>query len=385
MIPTLDQSGAERQLTLLAKELPQHGIHPSVIALNRGGYYERLLADADIPVTVLQKRFRFDPLTWVRLRRTLHQQQPDVIHSFLFSANSYVRMAGMRPASARVVVSERCVDSWKSGWQLATDRRLAGRMHAMTVNSPSVARFYQDTVGIPQDQIHMIPNAVCFDPLSETSENTTSEVDETTASDHDLRKRFGLPQDALLVAFVGRLAPQKCLHDLVWAFQLLHQAVDNVYLIIAGEGPERDRLAELATSFGCREKIFFTGHWDNSQTLLKQVNAFCLPSAFEGMSNSLMEAMLAKVPVAVSDIDANTDLVTDGITGLVFPRGDSPEMAKRLKRLLTEQPLSENLSAAAHEMMVADFSLNQLVERHVALYESLCSASAPGNLSPTES
>lgn len=355
-------------MSLLAMELSKCGFEPSIVALNRGGYYEERLRDAGISVTILKKRFRFDPLTWVRLRRVLKQQRPDIVQSFLFSANSYVRLPGICPPNAQVVVSERCVDSWKSGWQLATDRRMSKKMAAMTVNSESVGQFYRETVGISEDRIHVIPNAVCFQQQpADTSET------EDSVSDTDLKKWFRLPANSRLVAFVGRLAQQKCLHDLIWAFQLLRQTLDDVYLVIAGEGPERDRLADLASRFGCRDKVIFTGHWPNSESLLKQVDVFCLPSSFEGMSNSLMEAMLAKVPVAVSDIPANLGLVQHETTGLVFPEGDGPEMAKALLRLLTDRELADSMAEAAHQKMARDFTLQQLVDRHVQLYRSICS------------
>ena len=355
-------------MSLLAMELPKFGVQPSVVALNRGGYYEKMLQAAKIPVTVLHKRFRFDPLTWVRLKRILRQQQPDIVQSFLFSANSFVRLPGICPSQAKIIVSERCVDSWKSGWQLAVDRRMAEKMAAMTVNSESVGQFYRETVGIPAHRIHVISNAVCFQQPAD-GEISAADLD----SDMDLKKKFQLPNDAKLVVFIGRLAAQKCVHDLVWAFQLLRQTLDDVYLVIAGEGPERDRLADLASGFGCRDKVIFTGHWAHSETLLKQVDAFCLPSSFEGMSNSLMEAMLAKVPVAVSDIPANTGLVQHESTGLVFPEGNGPEMAKTLRRLLTDRELADSVVTAAYQKMTHEFTLQQLVDRHVQLYESVCS------------
>lgn len=352
-------------------ELPKFGFQPSVVALNRGGYYEEWLREAGVAVTILQKRFRFDPLTWVRLRRVLKQQQPAIVQSFLFSANSYVRLPGVCPSNAKIIVSERCVDSWKSGWQLATDRRMAKKMAAMTVNSESVQQFYQQTVGIPQNQIHVIPNAVCFRQKPSNSLPDDKLANEECASTTDLKKQFQLSAHSRLVAFVGRLAQQKCVHDLVWAFQLLRQTVDDVYLVIAGDGPERDRLADLASRFGCRDKVIFTGHWPNSESLLKQVDAFCLPSSFEGMSNSLMEAMLAKVPVAVSNIPANLGLVQHEETGLVFPEGDGPQMAKCLQRLLTNREFADGLAQAAHQKMAREFTLQELVDRHVQLYRQM--------------
>lgn len=358
VIPTLDQSGAERQLCLLATHLPKPDFDVSVIALNRGGYYADELRANGIHVDVLQKRFRFDPLTFVRLRRLLRRNQPNVVQSFLFSANAYVRLPGVSLPSAKIVVSERCVDSWKSGWQLSVDRWLSSRMHAMTANSLSVAEFYRSEVGIPDATISIIPNGM---PRAPGDHQFTD----------NLRTELGLPADAKLVGFVGRLASQKCLNDLVWSFQLLHQAVENVYLVFVGDGPERDGLAELLQSFGCRGKAFFLGHRENAAELTAQLNVFCLPSSFEGMSNSLMEAMAAGVPAVVSDIPANLELVEHGHTGLVFSQGSGPEMTKSLKLMLDDVDLATKLGSAARAFIEQHHSVEQMVQKHVDLYRRL--------------
>lgn len=358
VIPTLDQSGAERQLTLLATRLPPEDFQVSVIALNRGGYYADQLTAAGIPVDVLQKRFRFDPLSYLRLRRRLAEYRPDIVQSFLFSANSYVRLPGVCPATARVVVSERCVDSWKSGWQLKVDRWLFGRADAMTANSPSVAEFYKDTVGVPADLLHTIPNGV---PAFEAG----------PVANGGIRQEFGLPADARLVGFVGRLAAQKCLTDLVWAFQLLHQVVDNTYLVLVGDGPERDVLSDLARNFGCRDRVIFAGHREDAGAVISQLDLFCLPSSFEGMSNSLMEAMAAGVPVVVSDIPANLELVEHEQNGLSFPLGNGPELTTACKRILNDTELAARLGTAAKTMISEQHSVQQLVDRHIELYRQL--------------
>lgn len=363
VIPTLDQSGAERQLYLLASHLPPD-IEPEVVALSRGGFYAEQLQAAGIPVTVLGKRFRFDPLTFVRLRSHLRRARPDLVQSCLFAANAYVRLPGVTPAATRVVVAERCVDSWKSGWQLAMDRRLRQRMARMTANSAAVAEFYQQTVGIPPEQIEVIPNGLPLPPTSGSVEPSAPPV-------VDLRESLGLPQNARLVGFVGRLAVQKRLSDLIWAFHLLQSVMDDVYLVIVGEGDQRQPLAELATRFGCRAKIFFTGHNPDATSLVSQLNAFCLPSEFEGMSNSLMEALAAGVPTVVSDIPANRELVEHEQTGFVFPLGDGPAMARTLKKLLEDRPLAERVAAQGRSLMAERHSLQQLVDRHVALYRQL--------------
>ncbi len=353
VIPTLDQSGAERQLMLLATGLPRDEFQIKVIALNRGGPFADELRAAGIECEVLGKRFRCDPLTYMRLRASLKSFQPDTVQSFLFSANSYVRLPGIVPSSCKVIVSERCVDSWKSGWQLWLDRKLISRTAAMTANSESVADFYAG-IGIPRDRIAVIPNAMPLVPAEMSRDQAL--------------KLLGLEPHHRVVGFVGRLAAQKRLTDVVWAFQLLHQLVDNVRLVLIGEGPECDTLADIVQGFGCGDKIVFAGHRRDAYSLMTAFDAFVLASEFEGMSNSLMEAMSLSIPCVVSDIAPNLELITHEQTGLTFPLGKSPDLTKALARLLQDEPLSKRLGAAAKQHIADNHSVEQMVGRHQELY-----------------
>lgn len=356
VIPTLDQSGAERQLTLLATSLPRDKYDIRVIALQRGGPYLKVLQDAGVAVRVLGKRFRFDPLTWWRMRQELRAFQPHIVQSFLFAANSYVRLPGVTQPTTLIVVSERCVDSWKSGWQLNLDRRQIARTHAMTANSQSVADFYVG-VGVPRDLITVIPNAL---PKTESS-----------YSKQQAREILGLKEEHRVIGFVGRLAPQKRLQDVVWAFHLLHQLVDEARLVLIGEGPERDALSDLATNFGCRDRIIFAGHREDAVALMTAFDAFVLGSEFEGMSNSLMEAMSNGLPCVVSDIAPNRELIADDVTGLLFPVGKSPDLAKLCAKVLTDADLAHRLGHAARQQIETQHTVGHAVAAHEKLYQRL--------------
>ncbi len=232
----------------------------------------------------------------------------------------------------------------------------------MTANSESVADFYATNAGVPRNLMTVIPNG---QPLPSAVA--------AGAAGPTLREEIGLPADARVVGFVGRLAPQKCLGDLVWAIQLLYQVIDNVYLVLVGEGPERDQLAELAQSFGCRDRIIFLGHRTDAAALTEQFDVFCLPSSFEGMSNSLMEAMAASVPVVVSDIPSNRELVEHERTGLLFNHGDGAATMMALKRVLESVELAEQLGTAGFNLIAERHSVEQMVQRHIDLYQVVCS------------
>lgn len=363
LIPTLDQSGAEKQLALLATSLPRDEFEVQVIALTRGGPYEALLKKHDIPVTILNKRFKFDPLAYRALKKTIQKQQPDILHTWLFAANSYGRMAVKRLAATqktpKVIVSERCVDSWKSKWQFNVDRRLLPQTSLVVGNSQGVVDFYREK-GTPESMLRVVRNGI---PTPDTS------VSESTR--RQLYQEHNIPENARLIAFVGRLARQKRIEDLLWAVQLIRQMNEDLILLIVGDGPEREKLKEAAHQFTVTPNVRFLGHRTDVDKLFPLFEVFLLASDFEGQSNSIMEAMSYGVPVVASDIPPNRELVIDGETGFLTDVGDSTGFSQYAERILADPELAKQLGSAAQKRMQEDFSVDKMVKGYAALYHEV--------------
>ena len=153
-------------------------------------------------------------------------------------------------------------------------------------------------IGVPSEKLAVIPNAV--------------EIPEATADRDQELAKFDIPAGSHVVGFAGRLAPQKRVKDVVWAMQLLKQLRDRVYLMLIGDGPERGNLVDLARHMSCDHLVRFVGHRDDVARLIGLFNVFWLASDFEGMSNSIMEAMAAGVPVVATDIPPNRELWRTG-------------------------------------------------------------------------
>jgi glycosyltransferase involved in cell wall biosynthesis len=358
IIPTLDRGGAAKQLALLACGLKARGWDVHVCCLTRGGAWQETLAAASVPVTIIGKPWKLDPLAYFRLRRFIAELKPDLVHTWLFAANSYGRLAALSAGVKHVVAGERCADPWKRAWQLQIDRYLARRTERIVTNSAGVVEFYAQK-GLPREKFAVISNGIePHEPQASTSRE-------------DLLKELNLPAGARLIGAVGRLWPQKRYKDLIWAMDLLRCVHDNVYLLIVGNGPQRWRLERYASQVADEDVIQFLGERDDVPRILPHLSCFWLGSAYEGQSNAIMEAMSAGLPVVASDIPGNRDLVVDGETGFLVRLGDRAGFAARTSELLKNPEFAQRLGDASQQRVEREFSVARMIDRHEELYRSL--------------
>jgi glycosyltransferase involved in cell wall biosynthesis len=358
IIPTLDAGGAELQLALLAGGLRARGWDMHVCCLTRGGPRAQLLAEAGVPLHVIGKRWQADPLALWRLRRHIQKTAPDIVHTWLFAGNSYGRTVALSCGVPYVVASERCVDPWKHFYHFAIDRFLASYTTTMVTNSQGVVDFYAHH-GIAREKFTVIPNGL--PPPSEAPP-----VERST-----LLASLNLPAEARLIVTVGRLWPQKRVKDCIWAFDLLQCVEDNLYLLIVGDGPQRARLERYNRQVTPNDHVRFLGERNDVAQLLPHCECFWLASGYEGQSNALLEALAAGVPVVVSDIPGNRELVEPEVSGRVFTVGDRAGLAARTRGLLQDAQLAQRLAAAGRERVTRQFSLSAMLSGYEELYRSI--------------
>jgi glycosyltransferase involved in cell wall biosynthesis len=104
---------------------------------------------------------------------------------------------------------------------------------------------------------------------------------------------------------------------------------------------------------------------------MSAIDVFVLPSLSEGLSNALMEAMACGSCVIASNVGGNPELITDGVTGLLFPSQDRDALIERLHATLADADLRRSLGAAAAGHMRAEFSLGRSAERMQGIYDTL--------------
>ena len=180
--------------------------------------------------------------------------------------------------------------------------------------------------GLPEERLDWMPNPVdtdMFRPLPALER-------------HVLRRRLGLDEREQVILFVGRLAPEKRLNSLLDAFEQVAASNGNARLVVVGAGPLRQLLEEQAGAGRYAGRVLFTGAQPVEQVRkwMQGSDVFALVSEVEGLPCSLIEAMSAGMTAVVSDIAANTQLISDGERGRVAPVGDVAGIARQLTECL---------------------------------------------------
>lgn len=357
LIPTLDRSGAEKQAAILARGLPRDRFRVEVAALTRLGPLAEELEAAGVPVTLIGKRLKIDPFCLGRIVRFIRDKKFDVVHTWIFAANCYGRVAARRAGVRVVVTSEMAVDLWKGRGHFAIDRRLARITDRIVGNSQAVVDFYRDQ-GIPSDKLAMIRSGIePFDPPA---------IDRA-----EVRGEFGVSSDQPLVVYAGRLAPQKGLDDLLFALDLLQHVMPDVRTLIVGAGPLRTELEELARMHKLEDKVRFLGHREDVPRLFSAADVVVLPSLYEGLPNVVLEAMMCGKPVVATSAPGTTEVVVDGETGLLVPPRKPAEITRALRAIILDPERAAAIGRAGRERALADFTATAMIDRFAQLYQEI--------------
>lgn len=300
-------------------------------------------------------------LIWYLWRR---RADYDLIHVHGLNYHTFAAVIAGRLTGRKVMVklanSGRASDIKK----MRSERQLALASHMLStalqcdrfvaLNEKVVQEL--EAEGVPPEKIVQLPNGV--------------EVNEGMR-----RSSYALHEPARII-YVGRLHKNKGLDTLLHAFQQLRRqhADRNIDLQLVGDGPLREKLVELAAQLEISPWVEFEGESDRVRAELQKADIFVLPSRAEGLSNALLEAMSCGLPVVVSDIPGNRDVIEDSENGLRFTVDDAGALAEKLSVLLEQQQLRRRLGLAAFRTVDREYSLDRVAERYASLYQELMSA-----------
>ncbi len=297
----------------------------------------------------------------LQARRLVAQGGPyDVIHGHSSKGGMIARLAGIGSGSA-VVYTPHAIstqDPTLGGAKRlvygAGERMLAWLTDRIVAVSSAECEHIV-TLGIPREKLVVIPNGV---------------APATGPTRQAARAALGLPEDALVIGFVGRLSPQKAIDVLIAAFAPVARANPKARLLVIGEGEEGAAARQQAESLGCAPQVTWLGAVD-ALPRYPAFDLFAQPSRYEGFSYAVLEAASHGVAVLTTDVGGSREAIADGVGGLIVPP-DAPEaFAKALASLTGDPSRLAAMGRAARESMGAVDGRQRMVDATLAVYGGL--------------
>lgn len=217
--------------------------------------------------------------------------------------------------------------------------------------------------GFHKEKIHVIPNGI----------DTGTFLPVQSSLKRDLKSRLGLSQEAKTIIYSGRIEDGKGLETLLDAWELLEgeRPSPPPNLVLVGSGKLLRELSDRTKNSG---SIRFEGWKNNVLDYLQAGDLFVLPSAGEGMPNSLLEAMSCGLASVATDIGGINELIEHRVNGLLFKPGDAAALAACIKALLSEAPLAAKLGASARDTIIKKYPIGLVAQEYLALYRKLLQA-----------
>ena len=364
VISALDDGGAQRVLSLLANRWLERGIEVTVVTLSRPESDFFQLAPGVRRIALgLMGRSR-NPLQgalknqrrWRALRRALRDARPDMVIGFVAETNLLVLAAGLG-LGVPVIVSERSDPRRQplGAIRRGLRRLLYPRAAAVVLQTESVARWAREA--LPGARLAVIPN-----PATRPEEDGAGGGPRAKATTDPAP-----PSGRHLIVGMGRLSREKGFDHLLRAFARCAEGFPDWSLVIAGDGGERPRLAELSARLGIAERVRLAGLVRHPGGLLRRADLFVLPSRHEGFPNALLEAMSCGLPVIAFDCPSGpAEIIRPGQDGVLVPPGDEEALAAAMRRLMADEAERRRLGGRAVEVLER-FGLGAVMERWDAL------------------
>ena len=351
----------------LGRSARLHGFEVDVLATDPR--FHELAREAGLGVVdldVIRRPIRpfWDLRGLVRLTRFLSRAGYTIVHTHTSKAGFVGRLAATRVGVPAIVHTPHLFPFHEESSRASTTaylgmERLAARWCDVIVTVSEFHRGWALRVGIGRpEQIVAIPNGVPTDRARPTRPR------------QEVRGELGLG-GSFVVLSTGRLAEQKGLEYLIRAAPLLRPELPAVRIVIAGDGPLRERLSRLVSDLGVRDLVDLLGFRSDVGDLLAASDLVVLPSLWEGLSISLLEAMAAGKPVVTTLIGSNREVTDDGESAVLVPPKDPAALAAAIRALAADPERREALGNLGQAVQRERYTLRRMLNAYESEYERL--------------
>jgi glycosyltransferase involved in cell wall biosynthesis len=348
-------AGAEMLVCQIIQGLKKQ-IQPTIFCLDQGGELAERLADEDWQVITLGRRPGRDFRAAWRLTGHLRRLKIEIVHAHQYSPFFYAALARLLCFHrVRIIFTEhgRHFPDIVSLPRRTTNRWLLDYLaDAVTAVSDFSAASLAENDGLSGQRIEVIENGVDIQRFNGAASVHNLDIDR--------RRRY--------LVCVARFHPVKDHATLLRAFEIVARQQSDVDLLLVGDGPLRGDLQRLARELGIEGRVRFLGLRQDVPGILRAAQIFVLTSLSEAAPLTVLEAMASGLPVVVTAVGGNPEIVRDGVDGYLVPRGDASAIASAILGMLDEPEAARAIGAAGATRVRERYPLERTIDRYFALY-----------------
>ena len=292
-----------------------------------------------------------------RVRQLLRSGSYDIVHANEAHAVTAAWLAMRRGGTGhtKFVISRRV--GYPIGRGALAQARYRAAARIVAISKWSADRVMRS--GIPAEKITIVHEGVELPVMPDAERRAGA------------RARFGIGADEALLGCIGVLSPDKGQEWLIRALPLVRRECPGAKLILAGDGPCRERLESLAGEMNLTEAVIFTGFVADVETIYAALDVFLLPSMFEALSNALMTAMAYGIASIAFNSGGPAEIIDHEKSGLLVSGPNAEEIAGAILRVLRDPGLSARLRAGGRARIAERFSASKMVDAMLSVYESV--------------
>jgi glycosyltransferase involved in cell wall biosynthesis len=380
VIARLNMGGPAIHVVNLAAGLETRGYHTTLVAgsLARGEDSMAFLAErlgvsvVSVPEIQREVSLLHDARSIVRLAGLIRETRPHIIHTHTAKAGAIGRLAALSAVNGRrpIVVHtfhghvlKGYFDPARTAFFRQIERALARSSDALVAVSPEV-RDELVALGVaPREKFSVIRLGI---PLDDRLSDPAPDV--------DYRRLYGIAPGLFVVGWVGRMTAVKDTGAVLEIVRALKDRGVDAALCMVGDGPDRERLEQVAHELGIARSCFFVGYQPDVAGFYRLFDAFLLPSVNEGTPVSAIEALATGTPVVANRVGGVPDVVRDGLDGYLVASGDVEGAAGKLALLASDPALRKRLGESGRARMLGRYSVARLVDDVDRLYRALLEA-----------
>jgi glycosyltransferase involved in cell wall biosynthesis len=359
VIGQLDTGGAEQQLLYLAENLDKTKYQVKICCFSENLELLSQKQINDLDIVVIPQVMRPDFTRPFKLHLLVREYQPDLIHSFLFVANTWARIVG-KCNKIPTILSERNANPRKHWKQIIINRLLFSFGSILIANSRAGAKQIIKNKEFPAKNIHIIHNGIPFKNFC-----INLSLDQKIL----LQKELGIQPDQKVIGVIGRLDTQKN-HELLFDSLIkVQKYYPNAIILCIGDGPRKKFLEEYIIESGLKNDVIFTGVRKDIPACLHVMDILALPSRWEGCPNVILEAMAAKVPVVATDVGGVSEIITNGKTGFLVDSKNYASFANKIIFLLKNPKVAATIAENGLVRIKNNFSIDEMVQKTIEVYK----------------